>query len=241
MSAQADSLRRLVARRDAVLLALTFCAGSIDAISYLGMGGVFAGMWSGNLVILGFAIGTFSQAHIVQSLVAMAGFVIGVAAGEAIVGPGRVFVPWPPRATIGIGIELVLITGFAAGWMAFGGAPEGAVQHLLLAVASTGMGMQTAVSRSLVRSSSPPTGVTGNPFVTSTLAGMASHLLSGIAFRWVPHAVALLALVAGAATGAVLLDRVPLLAPLGTVTVLTAAVLAAAFTLNHDEGEFPGS
>jgi uncharacterized membrane protein YoaK (UPF0700 family) len=241
LSAQADSLRRLVARRDAVLLALTFCAGSMDAISYLGMGGVFVGMMTGNLVILGFSIGTLSTGHIIQSLVSMAGFVVGVGIGELIVGPGRVFVPWPPRATVGIGIELVLITTFAAGWMAFGGGPDGIVQHLLLATASTGMGMQTAVSRSLVRSSAPPTGVTGNPFVTSTLAGMASHLFSGLAFRWVPHAVALVALIAGAATGAVLLERVPLLAPLGTLTVLTAAVLAAAFTLNHDEGEFPGS
>jgi len=42
--------------RELMLLALTWGAGTIDAISYLGLGHVFTAMMTGNTVLLGLAL-----------------------------------------------------------------------------------------------------------------------------------------------------------------------------------------
>src|SRR5215470_8216887 len=55
-SATADS-RQPGGWRDGVLLALTFAAGCVDALSYLGLSHVFTANMTGNAVLLGLAIG----------------------------------------------------------------------------------------------------------------------------------------------------------------------------------------
>jgi uncharacterized membrane protein YoaK (UPF0700 family) len=218
-----------VARRDAVLLALTFCAGSVDAVCYLGMGQVFAGMMTGNLLILSFAIGVLETARIVQALVAMFGFAVGVLLGGRILGSASMDQPWPSRATAALIVELLIAWIFGVGWVAFGGHPAGAFQQALLALIAAGMGVQTGISRHLGRSSSPPTFVTGTPFVTGTLAGFVSQLASGRTSKWLPYAATLLVLIAGGGVGAFLLSYFAKVAPAAAVVALIVAVVMAVF------------
>jgi uncharacterized membrane protein YoaK (UPF0700 family) len=218
-----------VARRDAVLLALTFCAGSVDAVCYLGMGQVFAGMMTGNLLILSFAIGVLETARIVQALVAMLGFAVGILVGGRILGSAPDDQPWPSRATVALILELVITGAFAVGWIAFEGHPAGRSQQALLALIAAGMGVQTAISRHLGRSKSPPTFVTGTPFVTGTLAGLVSQLASRRASRWLPYAATLLMLIAGGGGGAFLLSHVAVAAPAAALAALVTAAVMAVF------------
>ena len=45
------------ARRDLLLLGLTWSAGFLDAISFLGLGNVFTANMTGNTILLGIALG----------------------------------------------------------------------------------------------------------------------------------------------------------------------------------------
>src|SRR5579862_3367029 len=170
------------ALRDIILLLLTFASGATDAVSFLGLGQVFAGMMTGNLLLLGFALGHYDAQRLAQSLLAMVGFAVGVFAAGTILRKGPVTSGWPPRATAALMAELVIVTVFTGGWLATGGQPAAGAQRLLIAAAAIGMGVQTAISRHLSRSSPPPTFVSGTPFVTGTLAGLIDRLAAGSGF-----------------------------------------------------------
>src|ERR1700687_3239708 len=60
--------------RDALLLTLTAATGSVDAVSYLGLGRVFTANMTGNLVLLGIAIGQGQLPEALRSVVALVGF-----------------------------------------------------------------------------------------------------------------------------------------------------------------------
>src|SRR6266851_9068882 len=71
--------------RDGMLLVLTWAAGSVDAISYLGLGHVFTAMMTGNTVLLGLAIGQGEILAVLRSVLALAGFVAGAGIGAMVV------------------------------------------------------------------------------------------------------------------------------------------------------------
>ena len=63
----------------ALMLALTFATGIIDAVGYLGLDRVFTGNMTGNVVILGMALLGADGLPVLGPLVALAGFVAGAA------------------------------------------------------------------------------------------------------------------------------------------------------------------
>ena len=201
------------AQRDAILLLLTFAAGATDAVTFLGLGQVFAGMMTGNLLLLGFALGHFDAQRLTQSLLAILGFALGIFAAGRILRGGRAATGWPSEATRALIAELLIVTFFAGGWLVVGGQPAGGVERLLVTAAGVGMGVQTGISRHLNRSTAPLTFVTGTPFVTGTLAGLIDRLAERSGLSWVLYAVTLLTLVGGGAVGALLMVRLPALAP----------------------------
>src|SRR5258708_2685846 len=71
--------------RDGMLLVLTWAAGSVDAISYLGLGHVFTAMMTGNTVLLGLAIGQGQVLAALRSVIALAGVCLGAAVRAFIV------------------------------------------------------------------------------------------------------------------------------------------------------------
>ena len=101
--------------RDLMLLVLTWAAGNIDAICYLGLGHVFTANMTGNTVLLGLHLGQEQGAAALRALVALLGFGVGLVMGALIVerigGTG----PWPPAVTWALAVEAAMLAAFAVG------------------------------------------------------------------------------------------------------------------------------
>src|SRR5262245_63987084 len=119
----ADS-RQPGAWRDGILLALTFAAGCVDALSYLGLSHVFTANMTGNAVLLGLAIGQTQELQLAHSSAAIVGFVAGVVIAAKLVGPTRDRVVWSVRITVALGLEFVVLLVFAMGWLGRPRAPS---------------------------------------------------------------------------------------------------------------------
>src|SRR5213079_1589678 len=70
----------------ATLIALTGIGGYVDAVSYLGLGRVFTAAMTGNTVLLALAVVQQDWSAVLRSILALMGFVGGVALGQAVVG-----------------------------------------------------------------------------------------------------------------------------------------------------------
>ena len=135
--------------RDAMLVMLSLAAGCVDAVGYLGLGQIFVANMTGNTVLLGLALGQAQGQAALRALVALAGFVVGVAAGAAIVGPGRERSAWTPAVTAALALELVVLAAFAVGWFLADAEPAGLAVYPLIALPSLAMGVQSAAVRRL--------------------------------------------------------------------------------------------
>jgi uncharacterized membrane protein YoaK (UPF0700 family) len=133
--------------RNALLLTLTVAAGSADAVSYLGLGRVFTANMTGNLVLLGVAIGQGQVAGSLRSVIAFAGFGIGVLVGARATAKSTRDAVWPASVTVMLGVELGLLVAFAAAWEIVGGRPSTLVLDVLIALSGGAMGVQTAAAR----------------------------------------------------------------------------------------------
>jgi uncharacterized membrane protein YoaK (UPF0700 family) len=210
--------------RDVLLLVLTAAAGWADAISYVGLGRVFTANMTGNLVLLGLAVGHVEASGAERSAAAFAGFVAGGLLGSALTrdaGGG----PWPPRVTVVLGIEAVVLVAFAARWWA-GAERSRAGLDALIGLSAVGMGAQSAAVRRLAVSGVATTYVTGT--LTNLVAGLAALQLAG---GWTRQAAVLAALPAGAVAAAAVWARWPALAVAGPAALVTAAAVAAALTM----------
>jgi uncharacterized membrane protein YoaK (UPF0700 family) len=183
----------------ALMLALTFATGIIDAVGYLGLDRVFTGNMTGNVVILGMALLGADELPVLGPLVALAGFVAGAAGG------GRVLKGadggWTQRVTglfaVTALVEWVVGVGLLTGLRA----DERPVQVGVVAVVGAAMGVQAATARFLAVKDVPTV------VVTSTLTGLASEsvLGSGAGGGTVRRVAAVVLILVGAATGAALL------------------------------------
>ena len=63
------------------LFGLTFVTGVIDAVSFLGLGHVFTANMTGNVVLLGFALGGTADLSVGRSLAALCAFATGSVVG----------------------------------------------------------------------------------------------------------------------------------------------------------------
>ncbi|MEZ0070831.1 DUF1275 family protein [Planotetraspora sp. GP83] len=175
--------------------ALTAATGATNAISFIGLGGVFTSVMTGNLVLLGLSAGRPDAALAANAAGAIAGFAAGVLAGGRIVGPSARGHPgWTVRVAAVLGCELVLFGLFLGTWAAAGGRPAGAERLVLAVVAAFAMGVQSAAVRTF--------GIPGlsTTFFTGTLTGVLAGLVTGGRVFW-DSVVLLAALVAGAAGG----------------------------------------
>src|ERR687892_143008 len=100
--------------RESMLLVLTLAAGSVDAISCLGLGHVFTAMMTGNIVLLGLAVAQGQVLAGLRSIVALIGFALGVFVGAVIVERESKQTDWPPPITAALALETALIAVFAA-------------------------------------------------------------------------------------------------------------------------------
>lgn len=148
---------------------LTLTTGAVDAVSFLRLGKVFSSVITGNMALLGVAVGSGNAALAVSGGVALAGYAAGVIAGALIAGVPAAGQPiWPGRATAALMAETVVLALFSAGWVAAGGHPSGVPQNTLLLFAAVAMGMQSTAVRRL--------GPLSTTYLTSTLTGVVMAL-----------------------------------------------------------------
>ena len=206
----AGSLRHPLAR---ALLALTFTTGLVDAVSYLALGRVFTANMTGNVVLLGFGIAGSGGLPVVAPIVSLGAFLVGAGAGGVLV--RRLADRHPRLVASGLATETCLL-GIAAVVAATTTVhPGNASAYALIVLMACAMGVRNAVVRSIAVPDLTTT------VLTMTLTGFAaeSRPAGGSGNGSLRMSAAVLAMLAGAIAGALLL-KTSVSAPLGLAAVL---------------------
>jgi uncharacterized membrane protein YoaK (UPF0700 family) len=216
--------RRLIADPDhgplpAILLALTFLTGVVDAVSILDLGRVFVANMTGNVVFVGFALAGAAGFSLAASLSALAGFVVGALVG------GRLVQREPARPRLiraGIALELgVLVAALVVAAVA--GDPLGSTSRdVVAAAAAVAMGSQNSVVRALKVPDLTTT------VLTLTLTGIASDIRTMPRHVLVRRVLAVATMLLGAVVGALLVLHTSAVAALAVAVAVLAVSLAAA-------------
>jgi len=163
-------------RRDALVLLLAWAAGSVDAIGFFGLDHVFTANMTGNTVLLGFSLGQGHGLAAISNVMALAGFIFGVALGAAIVEKGGKPGVWDRRVTAALFLEALMLAAFTFLWHLTPGGPErsSAALYILIALSALAMGIQSAAVRRLNLPGVATTYVTGT--ITSLISGITRRL-----------------------------------------------------------------
>ena len=205
-----------------LLLALTLVTGVIDAISLLTLGRVFVANMTGNVVVTGFAIAGVPEFSLVTSLVVLAAFLLGAAAGgyliQRIEQRGTLLrtaalIEW---VLLAVCLVMVLVRAPVVG------SPWTVTTAALAAVA---MGVQNAVAR---RIAVPDLNTS---VVSMSMTGLAADYTHSTRDAVLRRAAAVLSLLVGAVVGAVIVGTAGAAAAFGLILLLLAGVAAAAHTL----------
>jgi uncharacterized membrane protein YoaK (UPF0700 family) len=224
----------------AVAVLLTVGSAATDVACFTRLGSVFASVMTSNIVFLGLAAAQHSGRLAERAAIAVAAYVIGVAAASRLAGAGRRpghqdaahWSAWIAGALI---TEVVLLAVFTIGWQITGARPEGGPQLFLLAVAAMAMGLQSGV-----------VAVMGLAGVSTTyLTGTLTSLVGSVASPGHGHGdnnrrrvAALCALAAGAGLSGLLLATAPAAVP-AVPLVMLLAVLAVGFIWLRPAGPAP--
>jgi len=222
-----------------VAVLLTFASGASDVASFTRLGNVFTSVMTGNMAVFGLSLARGSLSLALHTLLAVCGYVLGVAAGTRLLwfrakpgtrdrasgdaergddgrGDG-----WPPHLRLALAAEFALYLGVLIGWEATGAQPSGVPQYVLLALAAGAMGIQSAAVNQM------GLGNVSTTYLTGTLTGLVSAIArrDGNPVGWRRQSV-LLGLLAGAtlaglcvAYAAAVVPLLPLLM-IGTTAVL---------------------
>jgi len=202
-----------------VLILLTAVTGLVDAASVLGLGHVFTGNMTGNVLLLGFSLGRANDVSIAGSLTAVAGFLAGAMAGSRFL---RELSKETVKRTLACE-SMLLLAGVALA--AFSDPRVPLVRSVLLLMLAGTMGLQSAAARRL--------GIAklSTVVITSTLTDIAIALVEWRAqdAPWLVPVAAVLAMLLGALAGAILMQT-GLAWTVGAAFVLQAAAFATLAT-----------
>jgi uncharacterized membrane protein YoaK (UPF0700 family) len=224
----------------AVAVLLTVGSAATDVACFTRLGSVFASVMTSNIVFLGLAAAQHSGRLAERAAIAVAAYVIGVAAASRLAGTGRRpgrqhkahWSGWIAGALI---TEVVLLAVFTIGWQITGARPEGGAQLFLLAVAAMAMGLQSGAVAVMGLADVSTT------YLTGTLTSLVSSLANpghGHAERNKRRVAALCALAAGAGLGGLLLATAQAVVP-AVPLVMVLAVLAVGFIWLRPAGPAP--
>jgi uncharacterized membrane protein YoaK (UPF0700 family) len=216
--------RRLVADPDhgplpAILLALTFLTGVVDAVSILALGRVFVANMTGNVVFVGFALAGAAGFSLAASLSALAGFVVGALVGGRLVGrfPGR---PGLIRAALAfelLSLAVALLVAAVAG-----DDIDALSRDVVAALAAIALGAQNSVVRALKVPDLMTT------VLTMTLTGIVADIRTAPRHVLIRRVLAVATMLVGAVVGALLVIHVSAVAGLVLAVGVLAVTLAAA-------------
>jgi uncharacterized membrane protein YoaK (UPF0700 family) len=202
------------------LLALTFSTGTVDAVSYLGLGHVFTANMTGNVVLLGFGIARAGGLPIVAPIVSTVAFVLGAGVGgvlaRRLADRHRIHIAYT------IGLEAALLAGATILAAASHPHPATLAADGTIAFMAAGMGIRNATVRRLAVPDLTTT------VLTLTITGLAadSTIAGGTGKGTLRRSSAVVAMLAGAISGALML-RTGLTLPLAFAAVLALATCLA--------------
>jgi len=201
-----------------VLFGLTFATGVIDAVSFLGLGHVFTANMTGNVVLLGFALGGTADLSVGRSLAALCAFATGSVVGGRLTNERQ---RTPARQLLFAMHAEVLFLCLAAG-VALMVKPETSLARLYLVIVltATAMGLRNAVVRKLAVPDLTTT------VLTLTVTGLAadSGLAGGAAPRSRRRMLSILTMCGGALVGTMLLRPLGMWVPLVVAACVVAGV-----------------
>ena len=158
------------------LMMLSIVAGSADAAGFLGLGHVFTSNMTGNLVLLGIAVGEHQWPQALKTLLVLLTFAFGVITGSRLVSN----LPDPAWKKVLVRIlffEAGLILAFAALWA------NDAIRNLpphfywLILFLTVAMGLQSAAMSRLLIAGVGSTAITGT--LTNLCVGIENLFRSG--------------------------------------------------------------
>lgn len=229
----ADQLERDDARRaaqervrDRLAVLLAVNSGATDAIGFLALGGAFASVMTGNMVITGVGAATGDGSLIVLAVSAIVSFVVGCAVGARLAGLPQSGDPvWPAAVTRALAVQTALTVVLSIAWWVTGPERGETVRLILLGGHAVALGLQSSTVQRF------GAGGLSTTYLTGTLTGLVVRLATGGGVRSVGrNAALLLGLIGGAALGAVLTAKAWALAPL-TQLVPLVLVLALGMVL----------
>ena len=181
------------------LFGLTFVTGVIDAVSFLGLGHVFTANMTGNVVLLGFALGGTADLSVGRSLAALCAFATGSVVGGRLTNERQ---RTPARQLlIAMHAEVLFLCLAAAATLIAGGDTSFAGLSPVIVLTAVAMGLRNAVVRKLAVPDLTTT------VLTLTVTGLAadSVLAGGVAPRSGRRMLSILAMGSGALVGTMLL------------------------------------
>lgn len=203
-----------------VLLALTFSTGTVDAVSYLGLGHVFTANMTGNVVLLGFGIARAGGLPIVAPIVSLAAFVVGSGVGGAIA--RRLADRHPTHVGSALAVEAALLACATVAAATTHPHPTTFAADVTIALMAAAMGVRNATVRRLAVPDLTTTVLT----MTITALAVESTLSGGSGKGTLRRTSAIAAMLAGAVAGAFML-RTGLTLPLAFAAALALATCAA--------------
>ncbi len=158
-----------------MLAGLTFSAGYLDAVSYVGLGHVFTANMTGNTVLLGIAIAGMHSTRVIGSLLALAGYCSGVALGTLVLYSRRLRTPDPSHAWRTLLCEMAFIMLLMLLWTTYlANESPRVAQGVFIALSAIAMGMQTEAARCM------SIGGVATTFVTGTLSDLSAGWIARV-------------------------------------------------------------
>jgi uncharacterized membrane protein YoaK (UPF0700 family) len=206
--------------RTGLVTMLALVTGATDATAFEKLGNVFTSVMTGNLVLLGLALGKGTMRPVVHVILALTAYVVGTMLGGRIAGrPEDRDGHWPLRLTIALCLEFALFVGFAIAWELHGDHASGALQVCLLMTCAVALGVQSSATLRLGMSGLSTT------YLTGTLTNVVHAAVHGrFGEESARGTLVLLALVSGAVLGGALALKVPAAAPIPQLTVLAFVI-----------------
>ncbi|WP_405792013.1 YoaK family protein [Streptomyces sp. NBC_01506] len=185
----------------AALILFAGASGAVDVLAFIALGQVFAGVMTGNLVLLGLSLtGTGDEGGPAGRLLALAGYMAGV----AVVAPfarrraGEPENRWPRAVVRWLTAEVVLLAAVSVVWAVAGGAPARPWRDGVLVALAVAMGTQSAALAHAGTAGGPGT------YFTGTLTRLVTHATGpqGLGLADLGSLARLVALATGAAVTA---------------------------------------
>lgn len=213
----------------ALLVALTFLTGVVDAASYLRLGHVFVANMTGNVVFVGFALAGAGGLSLAASLAAIGAFVLGAFAGGWLASRSPDQRGHILRAAAGAQALFVLLALVLALTSA---APiTSSTRYELIVPLGVAMGVQNAAAQRLAVPELTTT------VLTKTLVGIASEwrALGGHGAQAGRRGIAVVAMLLGALCGGLLVLKISVASALGLALALALGVALLVHLLSQDD------